>query len=424
MNLGNELKVLKSDVARLRELAARVAEIGASPRNQECIRLWHRHDLCQGERPLLLTEIDGGLEMVLGEIKYGCQEKWAREQEAALLNRIMHFEVIGDDYPIESCVNVRWQMNLGNYGREGKVTAPETGGARGAYHIEPAITDIAAEIDKLRPRKYAVDRESTMAKVALLEEVFDGLLNVRLRGCPWWTMGITMDAIFLIGLEQLMLYMYDQPEALHKLMAFLRDDHLALVGWMERERLLTLNNEDDYVGSGSYGYTRRLPQSDYEPSAGVRAKDLWVLLESQESVGVGPEMYRDFIFQYENEIARHFGGVYYGCCEPLHSRWEVLKEMANLRRVSISPWCNEEFMAEALGDKYVYSRKPAPAQISTTVFDEAAIAQGLRQTMELTRKHKCTVEIVMKDVHTLSGEGDRLARWVSIARGVLADVYG
>ena len=156
----------------------------------------------------------------------------------------------------------------------------------------------------------------------------------------------------------------------------------------------------------------------------MRAEDLWVLLESQETVGVGPRQYREFILPYEDRIARRFGRVYYGCCEPVHTRWQAISEIANVRRVSVSPWCNEDFMAEALGRRYVYSRKPNPTLISTRTFDDTLIRADLRHTLERTHAHGCTVEVIMKDVHTLCGKPDRLTRWVQIARQEIAEIYG
>ena len=71
---------------------------------------------------------------------------------------------------------------------------------------------------------------------------------------------MTWEAIKLIGLEGLMLSMYDNPDGLHRLMALLRDDFIHLLDWCERENLYTLNNENDYIGSGSIGYTTDLPR--------------------------------------------------------------------------------------------------------------------------------------------------------------------
>jgi hypothetical protein len=160
--------------------------------------------------------------------------------------------------------------------------------------------------------------------------------------CPYGfgagTIGLTWKAIDLIGMEGLMLSMYDNPDGLHRLMAFLRDDELAFSNWLEEQELYSLNNENDYIGSGSMGYTAELPQ-DATRQAGspVREKDLWVLMESQETVGVGPELFEEFVFPYQLSIGERFGKTYYGCCEPLNNRWDIVKRIPNLARVAVSP---------------------------------------------------------------------------------------
>ncbi|MHB9110011.1 MAG: hypothetical protein ACYDCO_23405 [Armatimonadota bacterium] len=415
-------KVTSTDVAHLRELAKRVREAAESELNQECIRRWYAHDENRGERPLILTETDGGIRMVLPDYVPKCSEPWAQAQEWGLIGTLMHFETIKDDCPIEPWINCGWEISRSGYGVETHATQPTTDGSRGAYHIDAVMTDLERDFEKLRPATFSVNRESSLAVKAQLEEVYDGTLGVRMRGNPWWTMGLTWTAILYIGLEGLMLYMYDQPEALHRFMQFLSGENLRFLDWMEAEGLLNLNNENDYCGSGSRGYTRRLPGPDFDGT--VRTQHMWTLLESQETVGVGPELYEEFIFPYENAIAKRFGSVYYGCCEPVNTRWHVLEQMAGLKRVSVSPWCDENFMAEACGTQYVYSRKPNPALVSTERFDEAVISADLRKTIEVTKAHNCSTEIAMKDVHTLSGEPDRLTRWVQIAREEVVKVYG
>jgi hypothetical protein len=137
-------------------------------------------------------------------------------------------------------------------------------------------------------------------------------------------------------------------------------------------------------------------------------------------VGVGPDLFAEFVFPYQLAVAEKFGLCYYGCCEPVHTRWHVLKKLPNLRSVSVSPWCDEEFMADALGRDYVYSRKPNPAFISTEHFDDDLIREDIRKTV--TAAKNCNVEIVMKDVHTLAGEPQRMTRWVALAREVIDQV--
>lgn len=417
-------KICQHDREILLALAERVRTIADSPRNLETRRQWYLHDEGKAERPLFLTETDGGLQMVLPDFKLNCREEWARGQERNFISILAHVETIGDDFTAEPHVNSRWQYKISDYGIAFHRTKAEDTGIRGADHIDAVITDIEKDFHKLAPRTFEVDRNASLAAKAFLEDFYEGIMPVRMRGNPWWTMGLTITAINFIGLEGLMMNMYDQPEGLHRLMAFLRDDHMALLDWLENEELLNLNNENDYIGSGSRGYTSALPQPDKAPESPVLLHDLWSLIESQETVGVGPDQYEEFIFPYENAIAGKFGRVYYGCCEPVHTRWHVLKRMANLKRVSISPWCDEAFMAEAMGNRYGYSRKPNPAQVSTEIFDENAIRQDLRHTMQVAREHGCALEFAMKDVHTLNGKPDRLARWVKLGREVADQVYG
>jgi hypothetical protein len=417
-------KVTAHDRDILLGLAQRVRAIADGPRNRELLRLWYLHDECKAERPLILTETDGGLPMVAPDFKLRCQEEWARGQEYSFLNTLIHVETIGDDWPVDPYANCRWQYKISDYGIPFHQTRPEESGVRGAAHIDAVITDLEKDFHKLKPRTFSVNREDSLAAKAFLEDFFGGILGVRMRGNPWWTMGLTITAINVIGLESLMLYMYDQPEALHRLMAFLRDDHLALLEWLEREGLLNLNNEGDYIGSGSRGYSRALPQPDWTPGSPVRLRDIWSLIESQETVGVGPDQYAEFIFPYENAIASKVGRVYYGCCEPVNTRWHVLEQMANLKRVSVSPWCDQAFMARVLAGRYGFSRKPNPSLVSTNAFDEALIRKDLSETMTLAKEHGCSLEIAMKDVHTLGGEPDRLTRWTRIARDVAAGIYG
>ncbi len=78
-------------------------------------------------------------------------------------------------------------------------------------------------------------------------------------------------------------------------------------------------------------------------------------------MNVSPAMYEEFVFPYEKPIMDRFGLTCYGCCEPLHGRWHVIKRHHGLRRVSVSPWADVEKMADYLQDRYIFSLKPNPA---------------------------------------------------------------
>jgi len=411
----DQWRVTSKDRNILRDLGKRLVEAAAHPDNEKRRRLWHLHDEGKGERPMVLAEVGGVCNEVFPANFCHCEEEWARGIEWHLRITLWQFDTLRDDHVIEPEIRLNWQVTTSDYGVQSVQHRPDTAGALGARRWDPALRNLQEDFAKLRPRTYSVDREGTLRKKAFLEEVFSGVLPVAIRGAFWWTLGLTQTAIDLIGLDNLMIYMYDDPEGLHRLMAFLRDDHLAYARWLEREGLLTLNNANDYIGSGSMGYTRALPQPDWRPGMPVRCRDLWALSESQETVGVGPAQFAEFIFPYQKSLTDLFGRIYYGCCEPVHSRWHILAGMANLKRISIAPWCDEEFMAAACGKNVVYSRKPNPTLISTECFDEEAIRADIRRTLSIAARHGCSVELIMKDVHTLNREPHRLPRWVAIA---------
>ena len=406
----------KSDVQTLRALARRVREISQDPIMEERRRLWLKHNSLRGERPMILAETGGVLDELIPVSQLRCQEDWARNLERGLLNTIFVYEHVKDDSVVEPIITWNWRVNFGDYGVKSTRQTTTNDGKLASYRWEPAIRDLRAEFDRLRPRTFSVDREASLDWKATLEEVFGGILDVRRRGAFWWTVGMTWTAIDLIGLENLMLYMYDQPDMLHKLMAFLRDDHLAMLDFVEKENLLSLNNRNDYIGSGSLGYSLELPPPGTKATDPVRVSHLWGLSESQETVGVGPKQFAEFILPYQKPVIERFGLAYYGCCEPVHSRWEAISTIRNLRKVSVSPWADQQLLGKALAGKYIFCRKPNPALISSERFDEDEIRADLRATMKAAAG--CHIEIVMKDVHTVANQPWRLGRWVEIAREV------
>lgn len=403
----------------LRRLAERKVAIAADPVNRERRAAWLALDSGHGDRVMVLAEHFGVRDQRRPfSPTLECEGEWACGVEWNLRAEIFAFEELRDDHVVEPVMDVRWRVGTSNFGVEPVVHQGGDEHQMGSRSWEAPIKDLDADFGKLRHRTFSVDRDATLAERDRMEDVFAGILPVRMRTMFFWTMGLTIQAIDLIGLEGLMLAMYDNPDGLHRIMKFLHDDNMAFSRWLEEEGLYTLNNENDYNGSGSMGYTAELPRGGTAESGRVREQDLWVLLESQETVGVGPELFEEFIFPYQLSIAGHFGKVYYGCCEPVHNRWHIVKRIPNLARVSVSPWADQAFLAKAFGRDYVFSRKPNPALISTGDFNEALIREDIRQTLEVTKGNR--VEIIMKDVHTLNNEPDRLARWVQIAREEVA----
>jgi hypothetical protein len=403
--------IAAQDRDALRRLAGRVREIADLPDMQQRREAWYRHNALEGGRPMVLCFPEGAWRELLTDDDLACRDQPARAWERQLRTTLYWWDHIADDAAIDPCFNLQWHVRLGDYG----VPVPQHRTEQlGSYVWDPPIKDIDRDFHRLRFREKSVDREGTMDEAALAEEVFGDLLPVRLRSRFCWTMGLTWEVCKLIGLEQLMVYMFDDPDGLHRLMAWIRDEHMTYLQWMEDEGLLTLNNAGDYVGSGGLGYTRELPRPDLADDQPVRLIDRWGHSESQETVGVGPSQFVEFILPYQVPLQERFGLNCYGCCEPLDSRIDpVLAQVPRLRRLSVSPWADQQVMADKLGDRYIFSRKPNPSLICVG-FEEEAIRHDIRQTLEVAGQ--LPLEIIMKDTHTVQHQPWRITRWVELAR--------
>ena len=353
---------------------------------------------------------EGAWAEILPASSMTCVDDQLRKWEWALRSRIYSWENIKDDSCFEPRFNIGWQLRISDYGVDIPIRFGEN---RGSYVWDAPIKDLGMDLDKLRHRSYAVDREATSRSLELADRIFGDLLPVRNRGFFFWTVGLTWEAIKLVGLEKFMLAMYDEPENIHRLMAWLRDDHLALLDDLERDGLLTLNNEDDDVGSGGLGYSDELRGPGPGKELPARIHDLWGLAEAQETVGISPAMFEEFVLPYQMPLLEKFGLACYGCCEPLHDRIDAILKIPNLRRVSVSPWCDQTKMIERLGRHYIFSRKSNPVRVCA-MFDEEGIRAELAETLRIAGEG--ILEIILKDTHTLQDQPWRIGRWVGIAR--------
>lgn len=407
--------ISRHDREILRDLAKKQAEIANSPLNLERKKLWYKHNGLQETRPIVLIETGPFIHDFVPNTMLKCESEETRSIEKQIRYTLAHFEFTNDDKVVDPYFTVYWKIHQSSYGVDVAVIhGTDSKGKSLGYVYDYPVKDIVKDFDKLRHRGFSVDREATQKQEEMLQDIFTGILDVKKKGYIGWTMGMTQEAIKLIGLENLMLYMYDEPYMLHRFLRFLLDDHILFLRWMEREGLLTLNNENDYVGSGTYGFCHDLPKNGAKNGEQLKSGDLWALIESQETVGISAEHYREFIFPYHREMAKQFGLVYYGCCEPVHDRWECIKQLPNLRSVSISPWCKEDYMSRELGKKYIYSRKPHPTLLSTGTFDEDEVRGDIKKTLLITKSNH--VELIMKDLHTVNGDLRRIKRWVEIVR--------
>jgi len=403
-----DVSMTADDRLVLRMLAERVAAIAASPKMAETRRLWTRHNRLEKTRPLFFCDPENGWNEIITEAQMQCRGKLARRWEMDLRKDIFWGDVLGDDKPVEPYFDVPYTVSPDDWGLAPVYHKTSTSGS---YVWDGAIKDYATDLKKLHSPQFEIDWETTNGCVEIAQDVLGDLLTVRLKGAWWWSLGLTWRAATFRGLQNMLCDFVENPDGLKELLSLISRGHLAKLDYLEANHLLGLNNDGAYVGSGGYGFSDELPQPDMNDH--VRPCDMWGFTESQETVHVSPKMYEKFIFPCEKPIMDRFGLTCYGCCEPLHGRWDAVKRHHNLRRVSCSPWVNMEKMAEALGDKYIFSLKPNPAALAVPDLNAESLRKGLREDLEKTRG--CVVEVIMKDNHTLGNRPENAVTWCRIA---------
>ena len=400
-------EISKKDRALLRQLAAQVAELAAQPKEARKAALWKAHNELRTNEPLVFIDPENGWHEILPDSILACEGQTAREWEFELRKKIHHGTVLHDDLVIDAIFSVPHVYTDTGWGVELMRIGGENGGA---YHIKQAIEDYERDFEKVRFPKILVDYEASERLLALAEETFDGLLNVCRHTQWWWSLGLTWRYIDLRGLEDFLCDFLLDGEWVHRMMELLCQGSLDMLDMLERERLLFPNTGNDYVGSGGFGFTDELPNAN----GCVTTKNMWGFVESQETVSASPEVYGEFIFPYHRRIAEWFGLNCYGCCEPFEPRWQYVKQLPRLRRVSCSPWSDRNRGAQLLGNRYISSLKLSPTPLSRPIMDEDEVRSHLRAA--LLANKDCVPELIMKDNHTLGGNPSNATRWVEIAR--------
>jgi len=409
------------DVTVVRELAAQYRQAAAKPVQDERRQLWTRHTNLQPTRPLVLVSFgmwNVWCREVFGDHALQCADPFFRQHERAL--RLLLFQdSIGDDtivepwYTLRAAVHGGWN-NL--WGVELGRTAPEMEG--GAWKFDPPLKTWD-DVRLLRAPRHVIDEAKTREAYERLAEAIGDLLPIHVARhpvCINFKADISTDLARLRGLEQVMLDMYEAPEELHRLLAFMRDGILA--NQAEAEQAGDWSLADGYNQAMAYGGGLPAPQAG---AYGARRAQLWGFFAAQEFTLISPAMHEEFLLRYQLPIMQQFGRVAYGCCEDLTRKIDMLRHVPNLRIIAVTPRADVRRCAEQIGTEYVISWRPNPTDMVCCGFDEARIEQIVRAGLEACRG--CHMHLHLKDIETVEGDPSRLARWVRIVRRVADKVW-
>ena len=413
---------LKHDAAIIGELAKRYAEIASLPTmTARRRRMTENNDLIPGRPPVLLHELPWHELNIDDKLTLICESEFAREIEQRLRRILYQWEYCPGDMYVEPVFTIQKAHDSTENGLDVVEHARFTDKKNNIYSHE-YIDQLAdeRELEKFKMPIVTAFPERDKERAALASELLGGELDVELRGydiyhAPW-------DRITRYrGVTPILIDLCDRPKYIHSIIKMFTD--AAISEYEQFEKLGLLEYRNPYLHC-TPEFTSGIPAADHQKGDAPRFSDVWFRSMAQMFSEISPQMHEEFDILYGKQLADRCALTYYGCCEPLHDRIDVLKKnFANLRKIGVTPWADEVRCAEQIGRDYVYAKKSNPAFVAINS-DPGTIRAETIKTVEICNKFNCPYELVLKDISTVSYKPENLTIWADTVKGVLDEVYG
>lgn len=406
------MELKKHDIAILRELAQKYMEYASLPVQAEKRELWRQLNMHNMQKPMINIDQMPWNELdVDGSLICQVEDPYWRGVENGLRQAIYKWEHLPADMVLEPYIGISRAIHDSGYGVEiQEETRTYEEQCRVVSHQYHNLFEEPEDVEKIKFPTITVDRDKDAERLAAAEHIFQGIAPVQLRGysqsCALW------DRVAMwMGVENVYIELMDRPEFIHAIM----DRYTSAV----EHALKQVNELGVYDIAGhtchcSYTYDDRLPTPACDPTHPT-TYDGWACGMAQLFSSVSPAITEEFEVPYMKRLFSMFGSVYYGCCERLDDRLDIIAKMPNIRKISCSPWSDREHFAATLPHQYIMSNKPNPAFLAGSTFDEDVIRKDIRRTIDCAKAHGLGVEMLLKDISTVHHDPRRLWRWSEIA---------
>jgi hypothetical protein len=407
----------------IRDRAKEQLDLAISPINIDRIELWKKHNAMKSDIPVIHLELGTFMQEVIPPL-LKCESPEGKEIEASLLRNYLNMKLFDDDMVVPDFYKLHWDSYFNLFGHTITSThAQSSDGSTLGHAFNHVISDLEADWDKLGITTYGVNAQNTLDKKSLFEDLFGDILPIKMTGNCIYAVP-TQEIVHRMSMEHMFYAMYDYPGLFTKMMDRISDDYLEYFNFLSANGYLLPTTGFEGLGQGSLCFTDELPSSAADAPDGIlHTTDVWGFLDSQETVGISPGMFKELIFPCYERIANAYGLLSYGCCEPVDPIWDSICKLKNLRKVSISPWCNEEYMAEKLANsRIIYHRKPSPNFLGVgKTLDEEAFRAHITKTLVTARG--CKLEITQRDVYTINKDVQKARRYVQIIRECIEEYW-
>jgi len=415
--VADEIKLRPQEKDVLRGLVQALADIAALPVHQETAELWRRLNDLQSVRPLVwINEIPWHEMNVNDELTLQTEHPWAREWETTLRQTLYQWRHLPADMVVSDFMECPLAIHSTDFGIVEDVDLAKTDEANPivSRHFHIQIRN-EKDLDKIQIPRITHVADATESRLRVMRDICDGLLPVRKVGQThiWYTPWDYL--IRWWGVSEAMLDLHDRPELVREGVNRMAKAWLTELDQFVAQGLLSPDCNNTRIGSGGYGYASAL-ETQLPAVMGAQPLQMWGCSNAQIFSEVSPEMHWEFALKHDLPWLSRWGLNYYGCCEPLDFKLDILRRIPNLRKVSMNYRIKPDRAVRNIADNYVFSYKPNPAFFAEDNFRLHEMRAELEAV--LARARGCHVEIIMKDISTVRYAPERLWQWAAMAMEV------
>ncbi|MEI6579991.1 MAG: hypothetical protein WCN92_11110 [Eubacteriales bacterium] len=407
------MDITQNDKEILRKLASRYMEISSLPVQQKKKELWKALNRGKMQRPMVVLDQLPWHELNNeGELTCLSQNSFCKGLEWDLRSTIYKWEHFPVDMVVEPFITIPKSIINTGYGIgviEDLLRIDENNGVVSHHYNNQIKTE--EDICKIKDMQIFHNEEGSRIFMEQAEDIFKGIAPIKQSGGLQFHLGVWDMLSMLMGVENIYFDLIDRPEFIHAVMERITS---SVIAGIEQTNKLGIYNDISNTCHCSYVYTDEL-LPDFGAGKGPVSQNSWAFGLAQLFTSVSPAFTEEFELPYISRMAEYFGMIYYGCCDRLDDRLDVVKKIPNVKKVSCSPWSDRNVFAENIGPDLVMSNKPTPALVAMDTFEGDEIKKDLELTMLAAKRNNVNLEFILKDISTVKYQPKRLTEWADIA---------
>lgn len=399
---------MSGDKKILRKLAYEYLKIIDSERNAEKIKLHTAvNDLKQIRPVVLIDEIPWSEMNIDNQLTLQCVDPFLKEIEWFLRRNLYQNRYFPADKLTLPFIPVNKVISSSGIGItvEEETLATDESNVIVSHNFKDILQN-EEDLEKLHSPVFTYEKEETLRRYDMVGEILGDILPLKLTGIDAFYVGPWDDIARYRGVTNLLMDLADRPEFMHKIVTKLTEIKLSELEQCEALDLFENSTTNLHC---TPALTSDLPGKDFHGK--VTRKNIWGRGYAQIFNSVSKAMHDEFDITYMIKTVGQCGLVYYGCCEPLDRKMDIVEKIPNLRKVSITPWADTQVAAEAIGRKYVLSSKPNPAAVAVPVLDKEALKKEIGNILDACRKNNCSCDIVLKDISSCGRNPENIFQW-------------